>query len=291
MNKSGVNRVKINLFFIATIFSILGCLTITPSPDTPENTNTNLAVPNNNILPADPPSPPTSLPTSVPTIIPDILFKGVSFSFEDSFATSIESQIIPAQGESAIPEWNTPDYYQFAINGYPLQDTFHSPRILVFPIEEFIATNPNASSLIVALQQLLIDKTSNVEPIPFFPMFNAGQFIQSQIKFVDIQNGSGIRFLTQYGQAAWPINNHDMFYAFQGISNDGKYLISAILPISHPSLPVAETITIDTSFYDNFVSYTENIEIQLNGESETSFIPSLIELDQVINSINTSNIP
>ena len=50
-------------------------------------------------------------------------------------------------------------------------------------------------------------------------------------------SGIGVRFLTEYAQYFVPVNNHDLFYTYQGLTNDGQYWISVILPINHPDLP------------------------------------------------------
>ncbi|MEO8354588.1 MAG: hypothetical protein ABI621_01610 [Chloroflexota bacterium] len=42
------------------------------------------------------------------------------------------------------------------------------------------------------------------------------------MQVINFQNGRGIRFLTQYAQYPAPINNHELFYHFQGLTNDGK---------------------------------------------------------------------
>ena len=53
---------------------------------------------------------------------------------------------------------------------------------------------------------------------------------------INFQSGRGIRYVTEYAQMTYPITNHEMFFSFQGLTTDGKYWVSIILPISHPSL-------------------------------------------------------
>ena len=48
-----------------------------------------------------------------------------------------------------------------------------------------------------------------------------------------------MRFLTEYGQYPAPVNNHELFYHFQGFTSDGEYYIVATLPVTAPVL--AET--------------------------------------------------
>jgi hypothetical protein len=76
-----------------------------------------------------------------------------------------------------------------------------------------------------------------------------------------------------------------MFYTYQGITDDGKYYVSAILPISHPNLPDADSVTIDDAFYDNFMNYVVGMEDQLSTEHPDSFFPTLSLLDAMMESL------
>lgn len=111
---------------------------------------------------------------------------------------------------------------------------------------------------------------------------------QLQVEYLTFEGGSGVRFVSQYGQAAWPINNSDLFYAYQGLTDDGMYLISAILPVSHPSLP-ADGDTFIGDEYDAFINayeaYLLNVESQLAIESPLSFSPQLTDLDAMMESM------
>ncbi len=223
--------------------------------------------------------------TTEPVQEPDIAYQGVSFSYSALWFETIAPETIPAEANVATESWNIPEHYLFSFNGYPLSDTFHEPQIMVFPVGAYTAINSVAGDTIDQLQQLLINKPSNPEEIPFLPVFNAGQFMQTKVKYIDFQNGSGVRFLTQYGQAAWPINNQDMFYAFQGLTNDGQYYISAILPVKHDDLPNPDEVTMDDAFYENFMDYVTGVEEQLNEQPDKMFVPALAAFDDMIQSI------
>jgi hypothetical protein len=121
--------------------------------------------------------------------------------------------------------------------------------------------------------------------LPFLPIWNAAQIMQAHMRYIDFQNGSGVRYLAQYGQAAWPINNKDIFYTFQGLTHDGQTYISAIFPVSNPILPEAESVVVDDAFYNNFESYVQDIETQLDAQPDSSFTPSLSLLDQLIHTL------
>ena len=216
----------------------------------------------------------------------DISYQGVSFSFEESLASSITSETVPVDGETTLEIWAVPEHYLFTLNGYPLLNTFHEPQIRVFPVQEYRAINPNAGETINQLEELLENKSANPENIPFLPVFNAAQLMQARVKYINLQNISGVRFLTQYGQDAGPINNQDMFYTFQGLTSDGQYYISAVLPISNPSLPHPDTTTMDDTFYENFMNYVADMETNINALPEDSFSPPLTLLDAMLQSFS-----
>jgi hypothetical protein len=244
---------------------------------------------NNNTWTIPVPTPPVLCNQEVeeptPAFEPDISFQGVSFSYDDSLATSVTPETVPEEAEAGIDSWNTPDYIQFIFNGYPLPDAFHTPRIMVFPVDAYNAINPTAGDSIYQLNQLLQSQPENPEEIPFLPVFPAAQYMQAQVRYFRFQNGEGVRFLTQYGQDAWPLSNDEMFYTFQGITDDGQFYISAVLPISHPSLPDPETVTMDDAFYEDFMGYIAVKEGQLSAESPDSFTPTLLVLDAMIESL------
>ncbi len=252
-----------------------------------ENNTTNIPVPTPPVLCTpvmEVAIPPTETPN--PTPAPNVSYRGITFLFDEHWFELAPAETIPAEEDAAIEQWNTPEYYQFTFSGYPLADVFHSPRIMVFPAEVYKAINSDARNIITQLEQFLVDKPADAEYIPFLPIFNAGQFMRAQVEYIDFQNGSGVRFLTQYGQAAWPINNQDMFYTFQGLTNDRQYYISAIFPVSHPNLPHPDSVTMDDDFYDNFMDYVDGVEEELNTQLGKDFSPPLLVLDDMMRSLS-----
>ena len=70
-------------------------------------------------------------------------FEGVSFSYDDSLATGVEPQLVPSSDIEGVPPWEVvPEHKLFWFTGYVLPDTFHRPRIMVYPVGEYDALNP-----------------------------------------------------------------------------------------------------------------------------------------------------
>jgi hypothetical protein len=236
-------------------------------------------------VPTLPPPPPPTPESNLYTVN----FNGVSFSYDKSLAASVTTEKIPAVPyDPQGPYWDfNPETLKFSFNGYILQNTFHSPIIHVYPVADFQAMDASITGKVAELQTLIANKPPAPESIPFLPIWNAAQFMQANVSYFNFLNGSGVRFLSMYGQAASPVNNTSLFYAFQGLSNDGAYYISAVLPVSHSSLPSGDSDIPGgdyNAFADNFPNYIIDMENQLSSQPATSFLPDLALLDATIQS-------
>ena len=220
---------------------------------------------------------------------PDVVHGGSSFSYDASIAASVQGETLPAEGGTDGPEWEiAPQRVRFEFAGYALPDTYHNPVIILYSADEYAAMSEVAADIITELRDLLEQRPPSPEEIPFLPMWNAAQFLQASVAYIEFQNGSGVRFLTQYGQAANPVNNHDMFYTFQGLSHDDRTYVAAILPASNPILPAdGSEIPGDdyNAFADNFRGYLDDMEGQLSAQPPSSFTPDLSLLDEMIQSL------
>lgn len=213
--------------------------------------------------------------------------KGVTFAYDPVLGAGVETETVQAQTSPDLPPWElVPQYTRLTFSGYPLSETFHQPQIFIYPVQDFYTANPSFGDQHATLQQLLMQKRLDnlPNPMPFVPLWNAGQMMAAQVKFLEFQNGSGVRYLTQYGQGIYPINNQAMFYTFQGLTGDGKWLISAVLPVANPVLPDAETVLADPRFTDDYPGYLEEVKKTLSEQPDSSFQPGLSILDAVFQS-------
>jgi len=215
-----------------------------------------------------------------------VSFSGVSFRYDPSLAASVFGETVSAS-DPADSFDIYPAHTRFNFTGYILSDTFHTPRILVYPVDEYQQANEYSFAIIASLQQLLDSENPDPENIPFLPSFHAAQVFNSNVRYLDFVNGKGVRFVTQYAQAYVPINNQEIFYTFQGLTNDGRFYISAILPVSNPSLPADGQISAEElqTFANDFETYIVNITTQLDAQPDSSFTPNLTYLDQMMQSL------
>ncbi len=265
-----------------------------------------------------PPAPATSTPVAFPTLTPAPIpsaeipgnptaaptYPGQPASYEQltlvlpsGIATGASGQTFPpAEGDAYAPwDW-TPGHIELTLDGYALQNTFHQPRIRVYPAKGFADLNNGAATSIERLQAILANPGAPIpaEALPFVPFFNAGAQMTSKAFYIPFQNGAGVRFLTQYGQDVGPITNEGLFYHFQGLTTDGEYYVIVILPIHHPSLPE----TYDSPLPDgglpfpvfgapiaDFESYYNGVSDMLDITLAGAFAPHLENLDYLVQSI------
>jgi len=305
----------LSLFIVVTLVACDVSVSVAPSTSpAPLPTNTMLQA---SVSPIPETVVPTQIPASVTpipaTIAPSATatalqpaFEGVEVSV-DPLSITLSSGIASGARGSQFPRvegdevaaWElTPGHIQLKLEGYALQGKFHEPQIYVYPALEYAQLYPAAFESMHRLNNTLFDPAAAIrdDRLPRVPFFNAAQVFASNVQVISFQNGQGVRFLTEYAQYAASVNNHDLFYHFQGFTSDGAYYIVAILPITVPLL--AETSDAGAVLPPGGVPYPyfadPNADMQLyyrsvtdllNATPSQAFAPSLNQLDLLIQSM------
>jgi hypothetical protein len=302
---------KIALIIIIGLF-LMGCsLPFTINWNTPPTQQIETPVQINatetvDVIATEPPAAPTAAPLNGI----EMNLGGIYMILPPCLAANATGTLVPA---APYDEFNGPmEYYpenrKIAFLGYPLSGGFFEANgsdhggLTIYPIADFVAMNQAAISPIVTnMQILLADKPAAPQSIPFLPVFNAAQVFNAQVKYLDFQNGQGVRFLTEYAQYYAPVNNDDLFYAYQGITADGKYWVSAILPINAAYLQAAyDSVNVpdggipapaldDPNYGNAMEAYYIVMLDKLNTTPDASFTPGLDCLDQFIQSLQISD--
>jgi hypothetical protein len=251
------------------------------------------------------PSVTSTAPAATPVIVPTstistggiVTFKNVSVTLPLGVAQDAQTEVVPAVTDpNSSPWWQiAPEHVKFTLTGYQLQDKFIEPQILVIPADQYAQLNTNAAEQIAKVKAIISNGPLTKETLPNWVM-NAAQLFASQMKVVDFKGGRGVRFLTQYDQFPAPINNHELFYLFQGLTNDGKYYIVATLPVTSSILPEDEKpesavpaggVGFPTATGPD-QAYYDAVTKALDGMYEDSFNPSLFQLDALVQSITVT---
>lgn len=230
--------------------------------------------------------------THTPTISPNVSCNELTLTLDPGLAAGFQCKTVPAAGAPDDPYFAiNPQYTEVTFQGYILPDTFHNPHISVFPVQAYSELIPDViNPRVTTLQQLIAGGALPAsDALPLLPIFNAQEEFRAQYKVTAFSSGSGIRYLTQYAQFFDPMNNHDMFYSFQGLTSDGKYWISAILPISNSMLPPNGDnppggLTWD-QFGKQFKTYLADLTEKLNIQPPESYSPTIAALDALISTI------
>jgi hypothetical protein len=243
------------------------------------------------------PATPVGQPLPVTNTL--VTFGRLSLEIPSSVASGASSSdIAPVTNEDAAYWQKTPGHLQVSLGDYyVLQGKLHQPQIYVYPAIDYAVLVPGAFESMHRLRNVM----SAVVPLtpdqlPAVPFFNAAQVFASNIQAVSFQNGSGIRFLTEYGQYPAPVNNHELFYQFQGFSAVGEYYIVAIFPITAPGLGESSdpeaAIDIGGIAYphmgdpsEDWKAYYDAAASLLDTTSPDAFTPPIGQLDALIQSM------
>jgi hypothetical protein len=237
---------------------------------------------------------------NVPTPIPSetggipVSYENVSFVIPGGMASGANTEKMTSVDTNSGAPWEiAPTHLRFTLTGYPLQGKFFEPQIFIYPASDYAQVNSVASEQIERLKKALSGSPLLKETIPNVPFFNAAHIIAADIQLSKFQNGGGVRELTQYDQYPAPINNHELFYHFEGLTSDGQYYVLAILPVTAPILAEDEKaessvpaggIPIPANTGPNDVYYFSVTE-KLNSLAPDAFTPSIATLDALIQSI------
>jgi hypothetical protein len=216
--------------------------------------------------------------------------KKLTFFLDPSLESSIKcTTVSESVSEDGLPYDTHPEYTKISLVDYPLTGRIMQPVISVFPIQRYRELLPDVVDPDIATLQALIagGDPGNINP-PILPVQNATQLFLAQYEVLQFQNGSGVCYITQYAQAYVPPNNHGLFFSFQGLTSDGEYWISVILPISHPSLWENEGVSTNTEYATiekNPDAYYAEKASEINALDPKSFVPSIKKLDTLVKSM------
>jgi len=252
-------------------------------------------------LPASATPVPFKTPVNTPTSTSTgsvVAQDNVSFTLPLGVATGAQAEKVAAvTDENNSPVWEiAPEHLKFNVTGYQLQDKLLTPQILVYPADEYAKLSPSAADQIQKLKAILAGGPLTQEDLPKW-IVNAGQIMAAKMQVVPFQNGRGVRYLTQYDQYPAPVNNHELFYQFQGLTDDGKYYIVAILPVASsilaedekPESPVPSGGVQLPAGGGPVQAYYDSVTKSLDAMYEDSFNPSLFQLDALIQSISVAS--
>jgi hypothetical protein len=256
----------------------------------------------------------------------------VSFDFDLSLAKEVKAEMIPASLDGK-PSDIWPEHPGFYLVDYPRPRTLPAsdPQIRVFSVQKFreafdvaskefvktVVSRPKLRSWTIdfeeevrVLKTLLASKPAPASlgrflaktrgkkgcsaAMPFLPMWEACQALVAHVTYVNFQKGQGVFFLTQWDTETSQITNDGLVYAFQGITDDGKYYVYAEFSVSTPVLPNGDEPSVKEWNEKNYLlshqsrqylAYQRPVVAELEALRGDKFQPKLKLLEQLIESL------
>ncbi len=165
------------------------------------------------------------------------------------------------------------------------------PQVFVFPTSEagdprFDEEFPTMRGAVAGLGKLLLRRAGSVtQSIPFLPWADERQLFVARKRLVRFRNGRGVLFLTQYAQEEGPVSNEYLVYTFQGLTDDGRWYVSAVFPVSAPGLSAPPGTAGDAAFRAGYDRYLKQTADRLNRLPAKRFVPDLGLLDGIVRSL------
>ena len=293
---------QMRLFVLLLLF-VVGCTSTTPPEEEPvEGGSAGTVVPTT--LPAT-----IAIPENTPQ---NINFLGATFTFDPVIADSVQPELLPAQAAESGPGvlWASPEHIVFTlvdaagsqnhaslgqyltaeaqIHLYPTAELNVEVQPAVDNLRQLLAQSPDAA----ALEVVTPDQGAMHPGLSMLPPSNAVPMFRAQAEYLTFAGGRGIRYLTQLSQGLVPVNNQELFYTFQGLTDDGAIYIAAYFPVTLPALPATSQMS-DEAFatlVEDWQRYLSQTLTLLNEQTADAFTPDLAALDALISSLSVTGV-
>jgi hypothetical protein len=240
--------------------------------------------------------------------------KNIYLSYDPALAPWVDARMVPAvpvNDQSLFAE-SQPSYAQIRFWGFHGGFPYDLPllpaenrvaQVRIFQTAEFPGFGDDSPAGFVnqmqALSELLetgIDPARCTQPItgepvlPFLPWINMKQTFCAQPQIIEFAGGRGIRYLSYYAQGPGPVLDREVFYTFQGLTDDEQFYVAAFFPVKTGIFPTEAPACpgCNDPGYDPVAEWATVLGgqlIQLNALPETDFVPSLAVLDDLVRTI------
>ena len=234
---------------------------------------------------------------------------GVSLTYDDSLAGEARGETVPASPlESADekPDGVYPEHVAFALVGRSVAplDSFSEPVVRVCPVADYLkafSVSPayvkDARRTLDELRRLVRRRSAALKGnVPALPFPDATEVFHAHVRYLRFRGGSGVAFLTQSQQDDELINNQHVTYEFRGLTDDGRFYVTATFPVGAPVLAA----TRDAAGHDGYTlpprpggrrerqkyaAYVERVRLKLERLRPGQFDPSLRLYEELLSSI------
>lgn len=151
---------------------------------------------------------------------------------------------------------------------------------MVDQLETLLSDRPDLASYMAISQDTMIS-------LPMLPVITHPQVIRARAAYVETAAVQGISYIFVSNAAAEPFLAHSFLYSFQGLSRDGQYYVSMIVPVGPEGFPEEDPADFDMmAFQESLPDYYNESTATLNAAAPESFSPALPLLEDVIQSLS-----
>lgn len=233
-------------------------------------------------------------------------FQGISFNCDSQIGSKIE--VTDYSNSPLIDETHKPDYVHPSYLSFKLKNesekqanqTVYVNEISVYPIEEYSRMYSINNSRkrgfdedVEFLKRTLFGNQAHSRKYNRFLSATDGQFgFKSHLKYISFKNGKGVGFVTQVQIEVTIVNNEELGWVFEGITNDGKYYVRATFPIRANFLP--DKVTEEYEGYsiadysrlsERNEQYLSLIKRRLDSLPSNQYHPNIENLVNIISSL------
>lgn len=186
----------------------------------------------------------------------------------------------------ALPVLNgLPPHLRFAFDGDTLTEPvdYRVRQLRVFPVAAYRATFTGGTRAAFdrrfhALASMVAGHPDSITgEIPVFPPAAAEQLFRGSARRLTFGGGQGIAFLAEYARDRDPVSGERLVWVFQGLTDDGAWLVVAFHPVRTSRLPPTNDARQAAAMLDRL--------------APGDFHPDLERLDAVIASLRIASPP
>lgn len=234
---------------------------------------------------------------------------GVSLSYDTALAREARGETVPAsQLENADekPDGVYPEHVAFklvGLGGAPA-DSFHEPVVRVSAVVEYLkafSASPRyvkeAERTLGELRRLVRRRPAALKGnVPMLPFPDATEVFHARVRYLRFRGGAGVAFLTQGQQDDELINSRHASYEFRGLTDDGRFYVSATLPVGAPALAASRDAASHEGYTlprdpggrrerQAYAAYVERVRRKLERLRAEQFAPDLRLYDEMLSSL------
>ena len=236
---------------------------------------------------------------------------GVRITFDAALAREATARTVaasPLENADEKPDGVYPEHVAFTLVGMPgaPADSFE-PVVRVSSVAEYLkafSVSPryvrDAERTLNELRRLIRRRPAAPEGnVPTLPFPDATEVFHARVRYLRFRGGAGLAYLTQSQQDDNLINGRQAAYEFRGLTDDGRFYVSATFPFGAPALAA----TRDAASHDGYAlprrpggrrqrqqyaAYVERVRARLERLRPAQFQPDLRLYDELLGSMEIS---